>query len=251
MPDVHEVPSGFDADIDVHAAVAGGLGEADQPQLLQQLARRARDTDGVRERRTGLGVEVDAQLVGAVDVGTAYGPGVEGDRAHLGAPDGDRDLGGADLLGGAAGGEGDLGGLEIGRRPLGDPLLVERVRLLAGAAGREGDAGEHARRPSLERGRTISERAHQPLTDGREEGGHHQLGDLGRRVGRRVDHPVGAGDPDRAITGLDLGGGSRHALHPYGSVTARQGPGVARRRWVLFPAWHMRLSGPPRSGVRC
>ena len=90
------------------------------------------DPDGVGERRTRLGVEVDAQLVGVVDVGAAYRPGVEGQGAHVRAPDRHRDLGRADLVGGPAGREGDLDALEVVGRALGHPLLVERVGFLSG-----------------------------------------------------------------------------------------------------------------------
>ena len=77
------------------------LGEAGHAELVEQLAGDAGDPHGVGEGRARLRVEVDAQLVGVVDVGAAHRPGVEGQRAHVRAPHGHRDLGRADLVGGA------------------------------------------------------------------------------------------------------------------------------------------------------
>ena len=77
VPDVDELPRRPDPDVDVHAPVAAGLHEAGDAELREQLARHARHPDRVAERRPGLRVEVDAQLVGPVHVGTAYRPGVD------------------------------------------------------------------------------------------------------------------------------------------------------------------------------
>ena len=68
--------------VDVHAAAAGGLREAAPAQLVEHLAQPAGDPRPRREVGAGLRVEVDAQLVGVVDVGAAYRPGVEGQRAR-------------------------------------------------------------------------------------------------------------------------------------------------------------------------
>src|ERR671934_259690 len=75
----------------------------------------------------GLGVEVDPQLVGMVDVGASNRPRMKGDRAHLRRPADHRDLGGADLVGVAPGGELDPRGLDVIGSPARDPLLKEGV----------------------------------------------------------------------------------------------------------------------------
>ena len=124
---------------------------------------------------------------------------------------GHRDLGRADLLGGPPGREGDLHRLEVVGRALGHPLLVERVGVPVHPPGRQLHALAYAGRPALQRGRPVAERAHQPVLDDREVLRDHQLGHLGRGVGRLVDHPVRAGHADGAAARLDLdGGGLRH-----------------------------------------
>ena len=163
VPHVDELPARLDPHEDMDAAVAAGLGPSPQPQLLEQLARDPGHPHGVGERRTGLGVEVDPQLVGAVDVVTAYGPGVEGERAHVGAPDRDRDLGRADLVGLPAAGEGDLDGLEVVGGALGHALLVERVGVAVLGPGRELHALADTGGPALQRGRPVAQGPHQAV----------------------------------------------------------------------------------------
>jgi hypothetical protein len=86
----------------VDAAPAGGFRETDVPELVQQLAGRRCQPDGIGEVRAGLGIEVDPQLVGVIDIGAPDRPRVEGDRPQLGGPPHDRDLRRADLVGEAA-----------------------------------------------------------------------------------------------------------------------------------------------------
>ena len=74
------------------------FGKPDVAELVQQRARLRRDAHGVGEVGARLRVEIDAQLVGMVDVLAADRPRVEGDRAHLRRPADDRDLGRADLV---------------------------------------------------------------------------------------------------------------------------------------------------------
>src|SRR6185295_15871844 len=54
---------------------------------------------------------------------------------------------------------------------------------------------------------------------------HHQLGDLGRALGRLVDHPVGAGDADWTSGGVDLGRGSGHGPSVVASPDRKAVPG--------------------------
>ena len=154
VADVGERPARLDPHVDVHAAAARGLREARVAELAQQRPRLGGDAHGVVEVGARLRVEVEAQLVGMVDVVVAHRPRVEGDRAHLRRPADDGDLGRADLVGVAAGGELDPRGLEVVGRALRHALLEERVAA-ALLAGREHDARVHALRPALERRRPV------------------------------------------------------------------------------------------------
>jgi hypothetical protein len=156
VPDVDEVPLRPDAQVDVDAAVAGGLRETHQAELVEQFPGHPGDAGGVAERGARLRVEVDAQLVGAVDVGAPDRPGVERQRPHLSAPHGHGDLGGADLGGRATRGEGDVDALQVVGSALRDPLLVERVGLLTWPAGGELDAGTDAGGPAFQRGGPVT-----------------------------------------------------------------------------------------------
>ncbi len=74
---------------------------------------------------SGDGVEVDAELVGVVEVAGADGVGVELDAAEVDDPG---EAGGVvddELFGGAAGGEGEGDGAEPGGAIGGGALLVE------------------------------------------------------------------------------------------------------------------------------
>ena len=81
------VQRGSIAHEDVHAAAAAGLGEARVAQLVEQ---RPDDVDGdargVREAGARLGVQVDPQLVGVLDVRAGRVPGVERDGAEVARP---------------------------------------------------------------------------------------------------------------------------------------------------------------------
>ena len=68
------------------------LGHAGEADLGHHLAQREGGLDGVREVAARLRVEVDAQLVGVVDVGGADRPRVERDGVHLHRPHRARDL---------------------------------------------------------------------------------------------------------------------------------------------------------------
>jgi hypothetical protein len=202
MADVGERPARLDPHVDVDSAATGGLWEAGIAELAEQLARLAGDAYGVVEVGPRLRVEVDPQLVGMVDVGASHRPRVEGQRAHLRAPADDRDLGRADLVGVAPRGELDPGCLEVVRRSPGNALLVEGVALLTGAGGQL-DPRMDALRPALERRRPLAQRAHDSVLDCQVILDHLELGDLGRPLGRREDHPVRTRHPQLAATGVE------------------------------------------------
>ena len=61
--------------------------------------------------------------------------------------------------------------------------------------------------------------AHDPVADAEVVLDDLELGDLGRGVGRGIDHAVRAGDPDRLTVGVDLGCCSRHAGQSNGRLT--------------------------------
>ena len=103
--DFGEGPAGMDADVDVHAAGAAGLGPADEAVLFEDGFDFEGHGADVGPLDAGAGVEVDAEFVGVVEVGGADGVGVELDAAEV---DDEGEAGGVvddDLFGGAAGGE--------------------------------------------------------------------------------------------------------------------------------------------------
>ena len=244
MTDVGERPARLDPHVDVDAAPARGLREAPVSELAQQLPRLPRDLDGIVEVGARLGVEVDPKLVGVVDVGAANGPRVEGERAHVRAPRHDAELGGADLIRVAPGGELDPRGLDPVRGALRDPLLVEGVAHMA-LSRRDGHPLVDSLRPALERGRPLPERAHDPVPDRHVVLGDLELGDVARSLRRREDHPVGARDPHLAPIRLDHGRVRRHGSGGcrIGAVWAQSS--LFRKRSAAFLAVRHR---PPQSG---
>ncbi len=150
-PHLGEGPARFDRHEDVQAPAAGGLGEAAQAaELVEDGAQFQGGARRVVVVGAGLRVEVDAQFVGAVDVGAAHRPGVEGEGAVLGGPQHRGLLGGAHLVGAAPAGEGDVRGGDPVGHALGGALLVEplagdavRVALQGGGPLAQGaqDAG--------------------------------------------------------------------------------------------------------------
>ena len=163
---------------DVDPPPARGLGPPHEARLVEHLVQHGRDGDGVGEVGARLRVEVDAQLVGPVGVGAAHRPGVEVEGAHVGRPQQDGGLGGAERVGRAAAGERDPRRLRVGRRALGQALGVER---LAG----------HAVRVALEVRRAFAQHAQQRVDDRAV-----VLHDLALRdPGLREVHLVRAGQP--------------------------------------------------------
>ena len=182
-------------------------------EVVEQDARLGGDAHGVGEVGAGLGVEVDAQLVGMVDVLVAHRPRMERDGAHLRRPADDGDLGRADLVGVPARRERDPRGLDVVGGSARDALLEEGVAA-ALLPRREHDARVHALGPPLERRRTPRERAHDPVLDGEVVLDDVELGHGGRALGRREDHAIGAAHAQLASPGVD----GRALLRCHGGV---------------------------------
>jgi hypothetical protein len=137
----------------VDAAVARGLRPAGEVELVQDFVHDARDGLGVGERRAGLRVDIDAELVRVIHVRAPRRPGMEVDRAETRGPGHVRDLGHAELVRVPAGRKSDPRDLDPVGPLLGHPLLVDGLAL--GAAGM-----------ALELRRTLVQRAHDSLADG-------------------------------------------------------------------------------------
>ena len=136
----------------------------------------------------GIGIQVDAPLVGQLGVGPARVPGVELHGGHLHRPQHAGQFGDAQFVGvPAVAREVHPDGLHPRRRAVRDPLLVH---LLAGHAGREPvqHAGPLAQRPD-------DAVAHRQVVAGQVQ--------LGLAPGREV-HPVRVGDPHRPVPDLEF-----------------------------------------------
>ena len=81
------------------AAVAGRLGPAGEADLGQQLADDGRHPLRFGEVRPRLRVDVDPELVRALDVGAPRGPGMEVEGRQVDRPDHVRELGDGELIG--------------------------------------------------------------------------------------------------------------------------------------------------------
>ena len=99
-PDLGVRPASLDADVDVDAARAGGLGPADEADGVERLARDERDLADLVPLDAGDRVEVHAQLVGVVEVVGADRVRVEVDAAEVDDPRQLRGVADDDLLGG-------------------------------------------------------------------------------------------------------------------------------------------------------
>jgi hypothetical protein len=110
------------------------------------------DALAVRERRAGLRVDVDAELVGVVDVTAARRPRVEVDRREVRRPRDLRELGHAELVRVTPGRERDARDLDPLRTLFRHALLVDRLAL--GAA-----------RVALQLSRPLVERADDAVAD--------------------------------------------------------------------------------------
>ena len=67
-----ERPAPLDAHVDVHAARAGRLRPADEPEVVERRAHDARDLADLRPLDAGHRIEIDAQLVGMIEIVGAH-----------------------------------------------------------------------------------------------------------------------------------------------------------------------------------
>jgi hypothetical protein len=75
-----------DADVDVHAAGTAGLGPAAEAYFFEEGLDFECDEADIGPVNAGAGVEVDAELVGVIEVGGADWVGVEFDAAEVDDP---------------------------------------------------------------------------------------------------------------------------------------------------------------------
>ena len=128
-------PAGVDAAVDVDAAGAGGFDEGGEAVFFENGFGDHGDVADVLPNDAGAGVEIDTELVRVVEVGGEDWVGVE---LHAAEVDDVEEAGGVvddDLFGGAAGGEAEGDGAEVGGQVGWGALLVEGLGL-AGGRGR-------------------------------------------------------------------------------------------------------------------
>ena len=118
--------------------------------LLEHLAHAERDLAHLREGHARLRVEIDAQLVGAVEVLASHRPGVPVDHAEVHAPHEVGRVVGHELARVAAAREGHGRRLQPPRRAVGDALLEEGLAL-------------HAVHPALHHRGPLAQPAHHRL----------------------------------------------------------------------------------------
>ena len=190
--DFSEGPAGLDADVDVHAAGTGGLYEGRKAVLFEEGFDLQGDTADVVPGDAGNGVEVDAEFVGMVEVGGADWMRMEFHAAEVDDPG---EAGGVvddDLIGGAAGGEGE--------RDFADPL----GRIRWGALLVEGVFFGAVDEALEDNGAVADAEATLPARYREEVADDVQLGEL---YFAGVVRLVRAGDADRvAVDGEDFGG---------------------------------------------
>jgi len=116
-----------DSDVDVHAAGAAGFGPATQAHVFEKGLDFEGHSAHVGPGDAGAGIEIDAQLVGVVEIGRAHGVGVQFDAAEVDDPGESGGVIDYDFFGGAAGGKREGDGSEPGRPVGGSALLIERL----------------------------------------------------------------------------------------------------------------------------
>ena len=191
-----ELPARLDPAGDVDAAIAGGLRPADPAHLGEHLAHERRDDLRIGELGAGLRVDVDPQLVGTVDVGSARRPRMEVDDGEVRGPGDLGQLGHAELVGMPAGREGDARDLDPVRPLLGHALLVDHLALDA--------VGEAAKLC-----RPFAQRPHDPLADRQVVADEIEL----RLAAGRKEHLVRVRHLDDPLPHLELDEGRRHCGH--------------------------------------
>ena len=81
-----ERPAPLDAHVDVHAARARRLRPADQPEVVQRRAHHAARPRGSGPSHARHGIEIDAQLVGMVEIVRAHRVWVQLEAGEIGHP---------------------------------------------------------------------------------------------------------------------------------------------------------------------
>ena len=98
-----ERPAPLDAHVDVHAARARGLRPADEAEVVQRRVHDARDLAHLRPRDAGHRIEIDAQLVGMIEIVGAHRVRMQLEAREVRHPRERRRVARHDLLRGAAG----------------------------------------------------------------------------------------------------------------------------------------------------
>ena len=186
--DVGKPPLRLDPHVDVQARPARGLRPADRAKLVEHLSCDVGNAADPLKTTLGHGVQVDAPLVGAFDVGAPGVPRMKLDRGHLHRPDHGCQLGDAELVGMAVvPREAHPHGLHPGRSTTGKPLLVHLL------------AADPLREP-VQHGGPLAQRANDPVA-------HAEVVlsqvELGLTAGREVD-PVRVGDAQAAAGHVQL-----------------------------------------------
>ena len=152
-PHLVEAPAPLDAHVDVHAARARRLGPAAQAVLVEHVAHDQRHAPHVVPATPGPGIEIDAQLVGMLEVVGAHRVRVQVDAAEVHDPQELRRVAHDDLARGPARREAQLDRLDPLGTLLGRALLEERLAL-----GAVHVALEHDRPPRDAAQRAVGDR---------------------------------------------------------------------------------------------
>ena len=181
------------------------FGQPRRPELLEQRLHLQRDAAHVVPRDAGTGIEIDAQLVGVLEVVRAHGMRVKLDAAEVHDPREPRGVVDDDLFRRAPRGERERRRAEPVRARLGRALLVEGLALGAvdEALEHDGPVADAAQRAGRDR-QVVPHDV--------------ELGEL--RLAREVGL-ARVGDPDLApLDGENLGFFLRHAPGPPGRDVA-------------------------------